>query len=228
MKVLTGRQGILKVRIDGVPYPVLCAISVRWWWDMEKLEKTDRNAGRWRKYMTRLCDWGIELTGLTKVDNSDGQVAHFWLSQESIRGTEQFFVLEYTDEDSNQQTVSGYCLVQHGELTGAVEAFNVSSITLQGTGAYSTDPVDSPGGRTTYKLYLSTTEGAFEVSHADLGGADQILLVGREDAFYTETTGTPSGRQFKYTDLTSSGKLTFDSTIPFNAGEIVYVQFEKS
>lgn len=228
MNVLTGRQAVIDIKIDGVFRPVFCAIDVVLQYDHEEILKTSRNSGQFVERETRLCDWGVSVTGLTKIDNSDGQASFFWLLQQGVRGTEQEIRVRYTDEDSNQQDFSGRVLVKQGQLASAISGFSTATQFFPGTGAFSL--LDNGGGfapEELYKLYLDTTPDAYEVSHADLGGATEIMLVEREDAFYKEVSGTPSGRQVKFTDNTTSGTLRFDTSLPFNPGEIVYVEYKK-
>lgn len=227
MTVLNGRQAELSLRIDGVFYPLLCAMSCSFQYDHEEVLLTSRNSGKWRERKTRICDWGFSLTGLTKVDNTDGQVSFFYLLTEAVRGTSQYMRLKFTDADGNVKNIYGYVLIKQGQIEAAISGFSTASQFFPGTGAFSTDAVAGYSPDDLFKLYLDTTPGAYEVSHADLGGATEIMLVEREDAFYKEVTGTPVGRRVKFTDNTTSGTLTFDSTLPFNPGEIVYVGFKK-
>lgn len=227
MKVLKGKQGVLAIRIDGVFQDVLCAVEVSFQFDHEEILKTSRNSGKFIERETRLCDWGINLTGLTKIDNTDGQVAFFWLLQQSVRGTAQYVRLRYTDDDSNVRNITGYVLIKQGQLASVVGGFSMASVFFPGTGAYDPDNVEGYTPSDLYKIYLATTPGAYEVSDAALDDALEIMLVLREDGGYKEVSGAPSGKQFKYTDQVGSGKITFDSTMVFNPGEIVYVQYRK-
>lgn len=227
MNVLKGKQAVLSVSIDEVWTPVFCGVSASFRYDYEEVLKTSVNSGRFRERTTRLCDWEFNISGLTKIDNSDGQAAFFWLIQESVRGTVQLLRLRFVDDNGNEQIISGNCIVKQGQLDALVGGFANVSQKFPGTGQFSMGAVAGATPTDLYKLYLETTEGAYEVSDADLGAVVEIMLVEREEGGFTETSGTPSGRQFKYTDLTSSGKLTFDSTKPFNAGEVVYVLYRK-
>lgn len=227
MTVLTGRQAKLYVRIDGVFKLLLCAINCSWYFRFEEVLITDRNAGRFRKRKSRLCDWGFNVSGLTKVDNSDGQASHFWLAQEGVRGTEQYFKMEYTDQAGNVKQVSGNCVVMEAVLDSAISGFSTSTVNLPGSGAFVTDAVPGFAATNLYKLYLSTTPGAWTVSDNALGGAAEIMMVIRETRLYKQVAGTPVDKQVRFDDHTTYGTLTFDSTLPFNPGEIVYVQYKK-
>ena len=227
MKILNGKQAVLSFEVDDVYYPALCAIDVAFQFDHEEILKTTVGSGKFRERDARLCDWGITLTGLTKVNNADGQLSFFYLTQQGVRGTTKKFRLRYTDDDSNVVNVYGSVLIKQGSLTSAVDGFSTATHFFPGSGPFTTDVIANPTPRELFKLYMATTPGAFEVSHADLDGAAEIMFVTREGRGYTEVTGTPSGRQFKYTDGTGSGKITFDSSLVFGAGEIVYVQYKK-
>lgn len=224
-KPLKGKQAVLYIWKDDTWVPVLCGISCSLQVDVEEILKTTRTSGRYTERTGRLIDWGINITGLTKVDNVDGQIGFFWLINNA--GTTQAIRLRYTDDDANVVNVYGNILIKQSQLESLVGGFSTATHYFPGTGAYSTDASTGSALPVLYKLYINATEGAFAVSHADLGGATEIMLVLREDGGYTEVSGTPVGRQFKYTDLTTSGTITFDSTLIFNPGEVVYVQFMK-
>jgi hypothetical protein len=225
MNVLKGRQAVLSIRIDGTYYPVLCAIAVTFEFEHEEILKTTVNSGKYRERTTRLMDMTVQLTGLTKINNSDGQAGWFWLLQ--YAGTTQQARIRYADDDNTIVNVYADVVIRRGELQSLVGGFSTASLVLPVSGGYSTDAEPGFSLPELYKLYLATAEGAFEVSDPELGGATEIMLVLREDGGYKEVTGVPVGREFKFTDLTSIGKITFDSSLPFNAGEIVYVQFKK-
>jgi hypothetical protein len=225
-KALTGRNARLDIKVDTTWFPALCANECAYYFDHEEILITSRNSGKFTERETGLLNWGFSVTGLSKVDDTDGQKGFFYLCQASVRGTKQMMRIVYTDNDGNSQTISGYVLIKQGTFTSTIPAFSVASMNFPGTGEPDLGAVSGGTPLTEHKLYLSTTAGAFEVAHADLANASQIMLVLREDGGYTEISGgSPAGRQFKYTNLVTSGKLTFDNTLPFNPGEIVYVRF---
>lgn len=228
MKVLTGKQGVVSIRIDGVFVPVFCATDFSYQYDHEEILTTSRNSGTSVDRETRLHDWSITVSGLTKVDNSDGQISFFWLLTQSIRGTKQTIRIRYTDADGNVKNITGTVLIKQGQIASAVSGFSVASQTFPGCGEPEFDELPGIAPTDLFKLYLSTTPGAFEVSDNDLGGATEIMLVGREDGMgFKEVAGTPIGRQFRFTDSTTYGTITFDSSLVFNPGEIVYIQYKK-
>ena len=226
MKVLDGKAGVFSIRIDNTFYRVFCATRVRFQFDHEEVLITSRESTM-RERQTRLCDWGVQLDGLTKINNNDGDLSFNWLLQQGVRGQKVFMRLRYTDAAGTQHDISGNVLVKQGALDGVAGGFSTASMFFPGTGAFNMGAIAAVANNGLFKLYLNTTSGAFEVSHADLGGATEIMQVVREDGLYEETIAAPVNRKFKFTDLTTSGKITFDSSLVFNPGEIVYIEFKK-
>lgn len=227
-QVIKGKQARLDVKIGAEWLPVLCAMECSFEFDFEVILITSRNSTTAREKMTRFFDWSFSVNGLTKIDNADGQAGFLWFAQQSVRGTQQYMRMHFTDDDGNTQDIYGYVLISRGQLAAVVGGFANGSLTFPGTG----DPeIGTVGGllpTDIYYLYLSTTAGAYEVSHADLGGALEILLVIREDwGAGKETTGTPVNKEFKFIDNTTSGTIRFASASVFNAGEVVYVEYRK-
>lgn len=61
------------------------------------------------------------------------------------------------------------------------------------------------------KLYITGVPGQTFVYHPQLAGCE-VMLALREGKLLVETTGTPTGKQFKHNS--SEGKLELDATIP--------------
>lgn len=69
---------------------------------------------------------------------------------------------------------------------------------------------------------FATTEGDTQIYYPALVSITP-LCVTRQGMEHDQTTGTPSGRQFKYL---GRGFIYFDSTIPFEANEKIFVLYE--
>ncbi len=223
MNVLKGKQAVLSVLIDDVYRPIFCAISCYFRFDQEEVLKTTINSGKFRERTTRLIDWEFGLSGLTKIDNTDGQAAFFWFIQESVRGSVQNIRLVFTDDAGNEQTISGNCIIKQGQIDNLVSGFSTATISFPGTGPFSMGPVTGAAPTDLFKKYLETTEGAHVVSHADLAGIVEIFLVLRESGAFDVVTGVPVGTQVRYDSGVGTGSLTFDILFPFEPGEIVYI-----
>lgn len=230
MRIITGRDAKFYIKVGLEFKLIMCATDVVFSFDHEEILKTSRNSGKFRERTTRLCDWGVSLSGLTKANDNDGQQSFFWLLQQSVRGTTQLMIIRYIDKDGNQRNISGDIVIKSGQLASAVASFSTATLNFPGTGAYTVDFDTEMAPTGLYKLYLDTTPGQWTVSSSDLQGAAEIMLVGRDGAAgFKEVTGVtlPVGKQFKFTDDGIDGTLIFDSTIPFNPGEIVYCEYKK-
>lgn len=223
MVVLKGKQAVLSVLIDDVYRPVFCAISCYFRYDQEEVLKTSVNSGKFRERTTRLIDWEFGVTGLTKIDNTDGQAAFFWLIQESVRGNAQRLRLRFVDDGGNEQTISGLCIVKQGQIDSVVGGFSTATQVFPGTGPFDLGPVEGAAPTDLFKKYLDTTEAAYVVTDVDLAGLVEIFLVLREAGDFVQVSGVPVGRQFRYDDNVTDGSLTFSNLLTFNAGEIVYL-----
>jgi hypothetical protein len=80
----------------------------------------------------------------------------------------------------------------------------------------------SAGGSTLYSLTIDCVAGENSVTSSVLAGKT-IVLVARTGVIHSPTDGTPSGRQFAFNSTT--GTVSFSSTITFNANEDVLVQY---
>lgn len=68
-------------------------------------------------------------------------------------------------------------------------------------------------------VYLSTISGASSVSDPAIASA-LILSVKREGVGFVQVSSSPGTRAFVYA---SSGLITFNSGVPFNPGEKIFV-----
>lgn len=222
-----GRNTIVSMLVDSVYYPVFCAKTAEFTLEQDEIEVTSIDSPSSREYLPGMSNATCAVTGITTLDNTNGRVSITYLMQQSVRRQLHTFKMTITDDDSNSLEVVFTAMIKTTNINRDTVGYSQSSLQLRVSGVVEwTEVIDPPVPEEVYSVYISATAGQYEVTHADLGGAT-VLEVWREGINYTETTGTPSGRQFKYTDLTSSGKITFDSAITFNTGEIVYVLYKK-
>lgn len=223
MRAIYGDEAEVSLWYDGQYYPIFCASDFSFNYRQDVLLGTSRTTGIARvKRLRGLYEFSVSLNGLTKIDNTDGQISFFWLLQQATG--EQQIKIAFEDEDGNTKNITCDVIIPEMSIGGNVTSFLSASVVFEGSGTYTIDDTDPPTAGDEFPLWLPTVAGETSVTHADLGGAT-ILLVGRETMGYTKTTGTPSGRQFKYTDNTTSGTIEFDPNVPFESGEVVYVLY---
>ena len=144
--------------------------------------------------------------------------------QQSIRRSTQDLIITLTDDDGADVVIDFSAIITATGFTRDVASYSQCSVNFRVTGDINFDTIITPPAPSeVFSIYLSTTPEASTVSDAALIGKE-ILMVAREGSVYNETTGTPTGRYFKFTSGT--GLITFDSGIPFNTGEIVYVEYK--
>ncbi len=83
------------------------------------------------------------------------------------------------------------------------------------------------GNTRIYTKFFDTTAGENTLTHADLFDINEIIACIREEGSYKPVTGTPVGRQVKYTNNLADGTLLFDEAHPFDAGTQVHLIFKK-
>lgn len=201
MQPIHGNNILVSIQIDEEFIPVLCAVSMTFNCSQEIVLATTIDSGKWRKKKLRnLSDWNVSVTGLTKIDNTDGQVSFFWLLQENIRGTEQTIQMMYDDEDGNIQVLEGTVLIPSLSLDGNVNSFADASITFEGSGSFTIEQPVSDVQSALCDDWDSDTfdlaEGETSVSGAFAG--KEIIEVDREGTQYDHTTGTPGNREYSY------------------------------
>lgn len=231
MEPIHGKDCLLSIKIDGEFYPVLCAVDLTLSVSRGTVESTSPASGNWRTYrLQRLNSWNVSLSGLTKVDNTDGQISWFYLLQSGDAPLEIQLIFE--DRDGSAQSLTGSAIIPNQSITANVNDFAATTLEFQGTGDYDLDniiigPAD-PICEVQETLPLILAEGA---TYADapsltLSGAN-VLWVTREGTGYTETAGTPGNLEFKI-DYTL-GRVYFNISNPGNpGGEFVLVGWQRT
>lgn len=224
-----GYDVIVSLKVVDTYYPVFCATDMEFRMKQDVVLATSASTGSYRQKRLRgLCEWSVTTSGLTKIDNSDGQISFFYLLQESIRGSQLDIKIDFTDEDSNEQSLSGAVIIPDLSINGPASDWSNASVTFEGTGAISMVPVDPPVPQDCEQedtLYIDCVADASSVHHALLQQTGVVILaVARTGAVHYETTGTPGDLEFQ-TDL-PNGDIHFDPTNTFNAGEWIAVEYK--
>lgn len=231
-KDVLGKNILVELNIDNVYYPIFCAKTADFTIEQDEIETTNVNSGSSREYVPGMSNALLNMTGITRVNNGDGRVNIAYLMQKSVQRQIWTIRTTLTDNSGNIATQTFQAFIKSTNWNKDVTTVSNSSITWRVTGDVDLgDTIDAPTEpvcEVQTPLYLSTTPGATSV-HSDLlnpepGFTVVVLIVARSNTVYTETTGTPSGTQFKFNS--AAGNIEFDTSIPFNDGEIVYVLYE--
>jgi hypothetical protein len=224
MNTIKGKNIVCSMDVGGTYYPIFCAKNAEFNVNQDEIETTSVNSGSSREYDPGMMNATLSMTGVTTLNNTNGRISPLYLMQQSIRRATQSLIINLTDDDGADVVIDFSAIITATGFTRDVASYSQCSVNFRVTGDINFDTVITPPAPSeVFSIYLSTTAGNTTVSDAALTGKE-VLLVAREGSVYNETTGTPTGRYFKFTSGT--GTITFDSSIPFNTGEVVYVEYK--
>jgi len=215
--------------IGGIYYPALCGTDCAFKEEKEQVEASTITSGSFKEWRVRMISWSIDVSGLSKINNTDGQIAYFYLLQASVRMEAQTIKIKFTDVNNNSTEINGTAYILNSSITGPVAEFSNASITFLGTGPYDPSTIAGPGAPAAVDVksdWWQTVNGNNFISSLStgqtdgttylLGTADSVKLVFVEDANYKIVTGTPTAGTLECKlDLTNHKILfpqTFDGT----------------
>src|SRR5574343_56785 len=222
MNTIKGKNIVCSMYVTDNYYPVFCGKTAEFTINQDEIETTSVNSPNSREYVPGMMNATLSMTGVTTLDNTNGRVSVLYLMQQSIRRSVQDLIITLTDDDGSDIVISFSAIITTTGFNRDVASYSNSNVTFRITGPVTFDTVITPPTpEEVFSIYLNTVAGLTSVSDSDLIGVD-ILQVARTGSTHNETTGTPTGRQFKYTSV--SGTISFDASIPFESGEDVYVE----
>jgi predicted secreted protein len=201
MQPIHGSNVLVSIEIDGEFVPVLCAIDMTFSCEQEVVLATTIDSGKWRKKKLRgLSDWNVAVSGLSKIDNADGQVSFFYLLQENIRGSEQIIQMMFEDDDGNVQVLEGSVLIPSLSINANVNSFADVNVTFEGTGGVT---IEQPVSGVESGVCDDWDSDTFDLAEDEtsISGAfagKEIIEVDREGTQYDHTTGVPGNREYSY------------------------------
>ncbi len=230
-KAVQGRNMIASIKVSGNWFPVFCAKSCSFDFTNEIILRTGVNDGLFPKRRVRRSDWSGSAAGVVVTDNTVDRYSPFYLLQDGVRRSEREWQFEFTNEDGEVKTISGFALIQNLPINGDVSGWAQASVSIVGTGAFVIDASPSSGGvdENVDSDYWETTAGTNSISGLSENGKSivgkTVLAVAREGTVYDPIfSGTATNRQARVDS--GAGSVTFDSNIPFNPGETVWVMWK--
>lgn len=206
MEPIHGRDILLSIKVGDEFFPVLCAIDMTFNCSQEVLLATSVDTGIWRRKRLRgLSEWSVQMSGLSKINNTDGQVSFFWLLQENIRGSEQIIQIMFEDADGNTQVLEGVVIIPQLSINGNVGSFADANVSFEGTG-----PVEIGGPISDIDSDLCDdlesdvwilAEGEFAVSGLGAEGksfAGKVILEVDREGTQFDYAATPGNREYGY------------------------------
>ena len=224
MNTVKGKNIVISMLSGGLYYPIFCTKTADFTVNQDEIEMTTINSGSSREYTAGMMNASLTVTGVTTLDNTNSRVSVNYLEQQAIRRTTQSFAITMTDDDGNDLVRLFDGIIISTNFNRDVSSYSQSSVTIRVTGGITYDTVVTPPvPEVVYSDYFACVEGETSISDASLIGVD-ILQVARSGDTHEETGGVPGNHQFKYT--TGTGTIGFDVNIPFNDGEVIYVEWK--
>lgn len=165
MIAIKGNDIIVEIQVDGTYLPVFCGIDCTFNHTTEMIEVSTVTSGVWKEFRPRSMQWSMDCAGLSKIDNTDGQIAYAYLIDPSVMMTALNVRMTFTDFDGNIFQITGQAYIPNSSISGPVDRFNQSAVTFQGTGPFSTDQ-ESSGSACT-----PVTVGSFSLPDAVIGSS---------------------------------------------------------
>ena len=121
--------------IDGVP--IFCGIDCTLSEEKEVIPASTVTSNGWKEFRIRKRSWSFEVSGLTKIDSTDGQVSYFDLITSSEAVNLDNITVSFTDGDGNDVTLTGSMYKPETAISGPVDKRSVANVQFIGFGAYS-------------------------------------------------------------------------------------------
>lgn len=213
--------------------PFACSKGVRVAVNSPNAPTTTADSAFWETFKpTGLSNWSVSLSGIMFLRYpSTPKYVIFDLVTEQVRLNGLNIKVVYTDQSGFPLYFTGFVYITTSDFGGEAGTLANWSTEMQGSG-----PLDLTGTLITgtipgepFSDWWNTTPGATAVSGASAVHAyslvgKTILEVKREGLEYDIVTGTPVGRQVKFTSGT--GTLDFDTSLPFYPNETVFAIFK--
>lgn len=228
MDVVSGNNVVVYRVIDGVEYEIGCADSCSFSLVNEIIGKTTVGGSGFRAKRVRMSDWSGTVSGVVKTSNENDVLGPFYFLQEGVRRTEGDYVFKFVDDDGNIKRIECTAIIEEIPLSATIGDYATWDLNLTGTGGFEVSVLSSPTVESADQVdsdWWSTTPGQTYINGSSYNAKSlvgkEVLEVWREGQQYDLVTGTPSGRQCKFTSGT--GRVDFDTALPFNSGETVFV-----
>lgn len=242
-EAILGRGVIVEMLVEDEYTPVLCGTDCSFVRTPELIETTNPTSGAWKDFSIRREEWGVTVSGLTKIANN-AALTFFYMLQTSVRRLKQDIRITFTDPDGADIQISGSVLIGQESISGPVTDFAQCSIEFKGCGSFLIEDVTPPTPLEldVFSDYWTTTNGQNYVDGTssatspsavangggfNLGATDTILEVEVEGTeFEVITSGTPGNRECKFNNTTFI--LLFAADMIFDGTQRVFVEFKRT
>lgn len=227
---IVGRDVIFSIQVDGTFYPIGCAKSCTFELDQEVILRTGVNDGLFPKKRVRRTDWRGSCSAVMVSNNTNDRYSAFYLIQEAVRRSENYYEWEFTDLEGNIKTIRGYAVIKGIPISADVQSFSSFDLQIEGSGAFTlSDGGGSPSSITDENVDSSewtVVAGEYGVSGLSVDGKSLVgkylLAIARTGAAYEIiTSGSPGNLQARFNS--GAGSITFEQA--FNDGETIWAMW---
>lgn len=102
--------------------------------------------GLWTYNRVNKKSWQVEISGLTKIDSTDGPLDYFTLVNSDFAYSFHTLLVTFEDADGNQRSIAGTVFPAKSSINSPVKSFAEASVTLVGTGPYFLDGSSGSSG----------------------------------------------------------------------------------
>jgi len=219
-----GKNVVISILVSGTYYPIFCCKDAEFTINQDEIETTSVNSGSSREYEPGMMNATLSVSGVTTIDNSEGQISVNYLSQQSIRRQTQDIILTMTANNGTILITSFRAIIVTSGFNRNTLGYSQSNVSFRITGDVEFDTIITPPTvLTVYSIYITCVEGEFSVQDNDLIGVE-VIQVARSGDTHEETSGTPGNHQYQF--VSGTGTINFYSSNPFNDDEVIYVEYK--
>lgn len=231
MSKVLGNDCIFSIFSGGFYKPFACALNGTLTLETEDIETSITGSGIWRTGQPIKHSWGFTADGVVSLEETN-KLDLAELQALQINLTKIFIQFTRTSLTGQFYINTGYAYFVNTSDTGNFNGLDTFNFTLKGTGIlnqlFVPSPINPPGQVHRYPpigVSLNMAGGETSFSTAILNGKDVLSIVkdGLGSAIII-TTGTPSGKQAKYTSGGGIGTVAFQQ--PFEPNEEAYVLYQ--
>jgi hypothetical protein len=228
---ILGKDGYIEIKIAGEYYPLLCFKAASLNREIDEIEKTSATSSTSREFKPGLKAATLRVSGVSTMDQSDGNVSIMYIMQHEDETFE--LRMNLTDQSGTNKVIAFQGFTRSWGLDNDVTQWSQSVIDFRISGDVDFgDPEEGPAAPDIYSDYWPVTPGSSSVTGDsaeygyDMEDITPIAVYRSGKEHDPILSGTPGNLQCRY--ISATPEIIFDPTNPFNAGETVFVIFTRN
>jgi len=116
---------------------IFCGTDCTFTEEKEVIPASTVTSGGWKEFRLRKRSWTFDVTGLIKIDSTDGQVSYFDLITSTEAVNLDNVSVSFTDGDGNTVILQGSMYKPETSISNPVDESSKATVRFIGFGAYS-------------------------------------------------------------------------------------------